>query len=158
MPLCWSIHDQRSNFVFPNVVQKSCHSWLENKIIKTDDSISPCRKHDLAQHPTADACPCHARLYWQLDRLDESVYRLKVQKCSVSRWSAWYLRSSAKHPGFPRESVDCWTQTGQPLAAWQKYGVAQRNGQRSPEDGRAYLYCKNSREVRSRRAAASNSQ
>lgn len=33
--------------------------------------------------------------------------------------------------GFPRESIEVWQSTAQPVTAWQKYGVAQRNGEAS---------------------------
>lgn len=138
--------------------RKASVTMLEKSISQTSDRVqdltTSCRKHDLSQHPTADACPCQVKLIWELDRLDESIHRLKVQKCSVGRWFAWYLWSSSKNPGFPKESIDCWKQTEQPRTAWQKYGVAKRNGTSERNSNRGYLYYKNGRVVGGRPAAA----
>ena len=132
---------------------------LETSIKETIDKIEEltilCEKHDLRDHPEADACPCQAELFWKLDVLDESVYRLTTLEHTIIRWCIWYDLCSITSPGFPRESIDVWTQTEQPIAAWQKYGVAKRNGEVSVNDRRGYVYYKNSRED-SARPAASN--
>jgi len=132
--------------------------WPKNKVIRflqesiyqaqaQDKLESPCtKKHDLASPPEADSCPCRAELYWQQDRLDESLYRLITQKHSVARWWRWYLWSSTTNPRFPRQSIEWWSQTDQPIAAWQKYGVAQKNGD-------VYIYYKHGREHKLRPAA-----
>ena len=130
---------------------------LQTSIFQAHDDIerlsTSCDQHDLASRPAADACPCQAKLYWQLDRLDESIYRLKTKNTSVPHWWSWYLWSSTKSPRFPKESVTGWSQSGQPMAAWQKYGVAQRNGRVEPGHQRAYVYYQNGREHGSRPAA-----
>lgn len=138
--------------------------YLKNQVIKhLTDSIDEtyqkigklskrCNKHNLVNHPEADACPCQVKLYWQLDRLDESIHRLKT-KDSVVQWGLWYLRSSSKNPGFPKKSITGWSQSGQPIAAWEKYEVAQRNSQAGQNSQRAYTYDKNGREHSSRPAA-----
>lgn len=134
---------------------------LERRIDATTEKIgeltTSCQKHDMSRYPEADACPCQAKEYWNLDRLDESVHRLKNLDHSVCRWFIWYIWSSTKNPRFPQESIQVWSQT-QPVAAWQKFGVAQRNGEVSPSNRRGYIYYVNSREVSSRPAAATNSE
>lgn len=126
---------------------------LETSIIKhkqrVEELTTSCRKHTLPYD--SDACPCQGELFWKLDRLDESIYRLKILRHSVLRWYLWYLWSSTKSPWFPEESIRVWNQTGQPIAAWQKYGVAQWNGE-------AFIYYKGSREVSERPAAARSSE
>lgn len=129
---------------------------LQQSIFKVDDEIDrlsePCKKHDLANHPEADACPCVAKLFWQRDRLDESIERLKSQGHSVARWILWYIWSSPKVLGFPKESINGWSQI-QPIAAWQKYGIAMRNSEADQRGQRGYVYYKDGREVRTRPAA-----
>ena len=131
---------------------------LETSIKETSDKIDElsilCEKHNPTSHPEADACPCQAELYWKLDVLDESIYRLSILGHSLIRWCAWYIRCSTMNPGFPRESIDVWTQAAQPIAAWQKYGVAQRNGEVATNARRAYIYYQNSREKSTRPAAS----
>lgn len=135
---------------------------LEDSIERITERIGElsisCDKHNLQSHPEADACPCQAKLYWKLDRLDESVYRLKVLKHTIRSWRIWYIRSSTRMPGFPRESIRVWTQTGAPIAAWQKYGVAQRNGEVSVNHHRGFIYCKNGLESSTRPAASTGIQ
>jgi len=134
-------------------------SRLETSICKTQQRIEDltvsCEKHSLPYD--ADACPCQGELFWKLDRLDESVHRLKTLRHSVFRWYLWYIWSSTKSPWFPEESIQVWQQVGQPTAAWQKYGVAQRNGDVTYDNGRAFIYLKGSREVSTRAAAARSS-
>lgn len=127
---------------------------LETEITRTNEKIEPCPKHEASMPSDADACPCHGKAFWNLDRLDESVHRLRDRRCSVFWWYIWYLSSSTKTPWFPKESIECWSQVGQPIAAWQRFGVAKRNPDESTRHRRGYIYYKNSREVSTRQAAA----
>ena len=140
-----------------NVIVRS----LETSITKTYDRIGHlsefCPEHNLRDHPQADACPCQVELFFKLDRLDEAIHRLKDLKHWVVRWWVWYIRSSTRSFGFPKESILVWSQTGQPIAAWQKYSIAQRNGEVEPRNRRAYIYYKGGREISARSAAATNS-
>jgi len=113
--------------MFPRkLIIQSLEASISKTIEKIEELTTACQKHDLRSRPEADACPCQAELYWKLDRLDESIYRLKKLNHSVGRWYPWYLQSSSKNPTFPKASIQAWSQTGQPIAAWQKYGVAQK--------------------------------
>jgi hypothetical protein len=135
---------------------------LEASIAKTSDRISHlavyCKRHEEYEDPEADACPCQVRLYWKLDRLDESIHRLKNKRQWALRWWIWYIRSSPRCPGFPKQSIDCWSQTNQPIAAWEKYSVPRRNSSASRDEARAYIYYANSRERSTRPVAAMNSE
>lgn len=133
---------------------QSLETSIKETLDKIDELSILCEKHDLRERPEADACPCQAELCWKLDLLDESIYRLTTLKHLMIRWCAWYIRCSTARPEFPRESIDVWTQTEQPTAAWEKYGVARRNGEASANDRRAYIYYKNSRKVSARPAAS----
>lgn len=136
-------------------VIRSLEDSIEKIIERIGELSILCDKHDLGSHPEADACPCQAELYWKLDRLDESIYRLKMLKHTIIRWYIWYIRSSTNRAGFPHESIQAWTQTAAPIAAWQKYGVAQRNGGAPVNHRRGFIYYKNGLEI-STRPAASN--
>lgn len=135
---------------------------LETSIIKTNNKVDRlsehCPKHNIDDHSHADACPCQAELFWKLDRLDESIYRLTAQRQWVLYWWIWYIRSSPRWSGFPKESVRCWSQTDQPIAAWEKYSTPKRNGEVSPNHQRAYIYYRGSRERSTRPVAAINSE
>src|SRR4051812_40828879 len=96
---------------------KSLETSVKETLDKIDE-LSKCEKHDLRSHPEADACPCQAELYWKLDLLDESIYRLTTLKHFIIRWYTWYIRCSTTSSRFPRESIEVWTQTAQPIAAW----------------------------------------
>lgn len=138
-------------------ILQSLETSIESKYEKIGELSTLCEKHDLASHPNADSCPCQAELYWEIDRLDESLFRLKVLKISVVKWYTWYIRSSTKSPGFPKESIRVWSQTP-PITAWQKYGVAHRNGRVDPTNHGAYEYFKHSNSVLFRPAASVTAQ
>jgi hypothetical protein len=134
-------------------------SRLETRICTTQqriEDLTNCPKHRLPSH--ANACPCQGELYWELDRLDESIYRLTTLEHSTFRWLLWYVWSSTNTPWFPGESTRSWSQTSHSIAAWQKYGVGQRNGDAACSDRRAFIYYQNSRKVSGRPAAAMSTQ
>lgn len=126
---------------------------IPRKLEKIEQLIS-CPKHHAGMPYDADACPCQAKEFWRLDHLDESVHKLRNRRCSICWWYIWYQVSSTKIPWFPKESIECWSQVGQPITAWQRFGVAKRNPDESTRHRRGYIYYKNSREVPTRRAAA----
>ena len=134
-------------------VKEKTLAWLEATAIrKLDKCGMPCEMHNLRDYPDADACPCHVKLIWESNRLDESIHRLKIRQHSILRWYIWFLRSSTKSFGFPKESIDFGSQVGQPIAAWQKYGVPQRNSVVATNHPRGFIYYKREREVSARPA------
>ena len=136
-------------------IKEKTLAWLEASTVrKLSECEKQCEIHDLRDHPDADACPCQVKLIWESQRLDESIYRLKIRQHSVLRWYIWYLRSSTKSFGFPKESIESWSQVAQPIAAWQKYGVPQRNPEVAIDHPLGFIYYKREREASSRPAIA----
>lgn len=125
------------------------------RILDLSDTLNQCIKHPTIP-AEADACPCQVALIWDHDRAEESIFRLKVAGHNVLRWGLWYMWSSRYTPWFPKQSIDCWQQTGQPLAAWERFNVARKNGHVAPENERAYLYYRQSKIRTGRAAAAQN--
>ena len=64
---------------------QSLEASIPKIINEVEDLTGSCPNHDLDSRPSADAYPYQGKLYWKLDRLNESIYRLGVLKHSVRR-------------------------------------------------------------------------
>ena len=127
---------------------------LINKIQHTEHLTHyTCALHksQLLEIEGAEFCPCHARRYWQIDKMEESIHRLLIDHQPVTSWFLWYMYSSVYAPWFPKASVDCWTSHSQSSAAWTRFNVAQYDGElRGATSGTRYW--KDGRVVRTREA------
>lgn len=43
-------------------------------------------KSQLLENEDAEFCPCDARRHWQIDKMEESIYRLLYDRQAVTSW------------------------------------------------------------------------